>query len=134
MNTANTQRIKKEFKIDFALVFTVKKKEGICYCTLKVFYFFILTFKLTFNNIFFTLTSSKGAPFLFLSAGLLSLRNSQKTTPLATRAISIRLFELLMPLGFALISINITGFGTRLRVFLMELRTFIKQNRNMYLI
>lgn len=119
--------------LDYVLILFLEKKKGKCFCTLKIFYFCKLTLKLTFNNVLLVVSNSEGSPVIFLSAGVLGLRNSQKTTPLATRSLSLHLFELLQELEGATFHINLIGYGTRLRVFFSELRVFFRQQRNMEL-
>lgn len=117
--------------LDYTLILFLEKKKGKCRCTLKVFYFGTLTLKLSFNNVFLLVTNRRGLPALFLSAGLIGLRNSQKTTPLATRTLSLHLFSLIKVLEGALFHVMLLGYGTRLRVFFTELRAFIRKSNRM---
>lgn len=120
----NTDLLKQS--TDLALVLTVtKKKKGLKY-SLQIYNFILLIFRLSFNNLFFILASSLGLPLFNLSAGKTSLRNSQKTTALATRVMSIRIITVIEQLGSSVVHLRIKGYGIRLKIFLRELMSVIR--------
>lgn len=115
-----------KYKTDQAIVLTVKwDKKGRKY-SLEIYNFILLIFKLSFNNLFFILASSQGKPFFNLTAGKASLRNSQKTTALATRVMSLRILTVIEQLGHSVVHLRIKGYGVRLKIFLRELMASIR--------
>lgn len=115
-------------KLDYVVVLFLQKKKGKSYCTLKTFRLCMLHFKLTFNNVHITLIkTTSGEPLFFLTAGLLGLRNSNKSTPLATRAVSLEFFNTLQSFSNLIIHVQMLGYGSRLRVFFSEMRSFLRR-------
>lgn len=124
----NTENLNK--KLSYALALRVKAKKCKRLYTLEAHCYILFMFKTTLNNVHFILSNVEGMPFYNLSAGKLRYRNSQKTTPLATRVLSIRIVELLSKLGKGFIHLRLRGFGQRLRIFLRELNVLTKKKRN----
>lgn len=89
---------------------------------------------MTFNNAFLIVSSSKGMPLIFFSAGLVGLKNSNKTTPLAARTLSLHMFDVIQKMEGLLLHVQLLGYGGRLRVFFTELRTLLRQNPQLQLV
>lgn len=113
-------------KLSVATALIIRKQKGEFSYILEIYNYMILCFKLTLNNIHFIFSVSDGTPFYNLSAGKLRYRNSQKTTALATRVLSLRVIEVLEHLGQCFIHLRIKGFGQRLKIFLQELNILSK--------
>lgn len=130
MSTLNIDTEKTLEKVSFttALLCT-KKKKGIEF-SLEVYYYIVFCFKLTLNNIHFILSSLDKKPFYNISAGKLRYRNSQKTTPMTTRAISVKILELFEIFGSCFIHLKLKGFGQRLKIFLREINSITKKKAN----
>lgn len=112
--------------LDYTIVLAINRKKGKMYYVLEVHNYIVLGFKITLNNLHFVFSSQKRTPFYNLSAGKLKYRNSQKTTPLATRVLSLRAIEILEKIGQSFIHIRLKGFGHRLKIFLKELGRLTK--------
>lgn len=73
-------------------------------------------------------------PLIFFSAGLVGLKNSNKTTPLAARTLSLHMFDVIQKMEGLLLHVQLLGYGGRLRVFFTELRTLLRQNPQLQLV
>lgn len=124
-NTAS-QELKIVSKLERAVMLSVKKKKGKCFCSLKAFRFCNVVFRLTTNNAHLVLTRSTGEPVFFVTSGLVGFKNSHKSTPLATRVLSLSFFESIQSTENLLVHVHMLGYGGRLRVFFSELRAFFR--------
>lgn len=115
--------------VNFTTVLLCKKtKEEIVY-SVEVYYYVIFSLKLTINNIHFILSSLDKKPFYNLSAGKLRYRNSQKTTPMTTRALSIKILEIFEIFGNCFVHLKLKGFGQRLKIFLREINIYLNKKK-----
>lgn len=95
----------------------------------RVFFYLTVIYKVTFNNAFGIITTTKGHPVYMLSAGLLHYKNSKKTTDIAYRAIVQTLTNKIKNFGFSVLHLKLNCYGSQLRTFMFELKKFLTKNK-----
>lgn len=126
---AKLRRLKARLDYTTIFLFDWDEEEQKIVIKAQVFYYIVLTYKSTFNNIFAVISSSHRQPVYFLSSGMLKYKNSKKTTDLALRAITTKLFAKIKLLGYTAVHIYLKSYGKRMRLFFFELKDFLRQTR-----
>lgn len=123
-------------RLDYALIFKYswcKEKQQLV-IKARVFYYLTLSYKVSHNNLFVVLSTTRKQPVFMLSSGLVGYKHSKKTTELALRALTQSLFEKIQILGFVTVHLYLYAHGSMLFKFLKELKDFLSTDPRCFIL
>lgn len=118
-----TQRL--DYALIFMIVWSESKKRMVVRA--RVFYYLTLFYKVSYNNVFFVASTTDRQPLFMLSSGLVGYKHSKKTSDLALRAGMQLFFEKIRLLGFVAVHLYLNAHGSKLFLFIKELKKFLKE-------